>query len=210
MTQRTFNNPLKKLLIQKIKSFSKTFENEGWEDLHVKSKIHWTILNFTHFHSFHKYWWITSPAPCSKSRLEFALPGEGTVRQQWVPCQVRPSMAHASGWKCLSWNPPPILGYPGAEHGYWPVCVSQDAGPSFTSACARNLSNQWMHTRQEFQAVFCCFFNSSVTVAHSSWIWSARRELQELKLIKIMAFNTRIDRETVSVLRAISLRTPLC
>lgn len=109
-------------------------------------------------------------------------------------------MAHTSSWKCLSWNPPPILGYPGAEHSYWPLCVSQEAGPSFASTCASNiyLINECTHW-QEFQAgffVLFCFFNRSVTVARSSWILSAR---QELKLIKIMPFDTRVDRKTASV-----------
>lgn len=45
--------------------------------------------------------------------------------------------------------------YPGVEHSYRPLCVSQEAGPSFISACSRNiyLINEYIHW-QEFQGGF--------------------------------------------------------
>ena len=46
--------------------------------------------------------------------------------------------------------------------------------------------------------ISCATVRSAVTVASSNWIASARWELREFKLIKIMAFDIKVDRERVS------------
>ena len=46
-----------------------------------------------------------------------------------------------------------------------------------------------------------------MTIASSNWVLSARWDLREFKLIKIMAFDIKVDRERVSDSEATNLRT---
>ena len=55
-----------------------------------------------------------------------------------------------------------------------------------------------LNTHAGNKQIFCTTVWSSVTVASSNWILSARWDLREFKLIKIMAFGIKVDRERVS------------
>ena len=64
-----------------------------------------------------------------------------------------------------------------------------------------------MNTHAGNKQIFCTTVWSTVTVASSNWILSARWDLREFKLIKIMAFGIKVDRERVSGSEATNLRT---
>ena len=64
-----------------------------------------------------------------------------------------------------------------------------------------------MNTHAGNKQIFCTTIWSTVTIASSNWVLSARWDLREFKLIKIMAFDIKVDRERVSGSEATNLRT---
>lgn len=197
------NNSKNKLLTWIITLFSKTFGKEGGEYPCVQSKIHSTLLKLIHSTNKGR---VPFLAPCSRSRLEAAPPGAKKKkrcfkRARWVPCPVR--RAHPPAGNTHAWNPSShVSGHlTHRTQGVWVLRANQGAGPPFHSSCSGNTFyqiNEYTHWHP-FQADFLYHRKSSVTVANSTWILSARWELREVKLIKIVAFDIRVDRERVSV-----------
>ena len=100
------------------------------------------------------------------------------------------TVAHPSSWKGPFLEPfLPSLWTLNQHRGH-----SNAAVPFIVFIESRNT-----HAGTRFQADFLHHRKSSVTAADSNWVLSARWELREFKLIKIMAFDITVDRERVPV-----------